>query len=80
VYTSYRCLRRNLKAGNYRPAFWAAAIKKIGTSLESIATMKRNLCIGAAFLALIAALGFGPRMLEKKTAGEAGSDLLPNRP
>ena len=38
---------------------WAAAIKKIGTSQERMAFMKRNLCIGAAFLALIAALGFG---------------------
>jgi hypothetical protein len=73
-------LRHKLKAGNYTPSFWAAAIKKIGTSLESIATMKRNLCIGAAFLALIAALGFGSGMLEKKAAGEAGSDLLPYRP
>jgi hypothetical protein len=42
--------------------------------------MKRNLCLGAAFLALIVALGFGSGMLEKKAAVEAGSDLLPNRP
>jgi hypothetical protein len=35
VYTSYRYLRRNLRAGNSNRAPWAAAIKKIGTSQES---------------------------------------------
>lgn len=39
--------------------------------------MKRNLCIGAAFLALIAALGFGARVLEKKAAVEAATVQAP---
>ena len=56
---------------------WAAAIKTIGTSQERMAFMKRNLCIGAAFLALIAALGFGARVLEKKAAVEAATVQAP---
>jgi hypothetical protein len=60
-----------------QPIAWAAAIKKIGTSQERMAFMKRNLCIGAAFLALIAALGFGARVLEKKAAVEAATVQAP---
>jgi DNA-binding beta-propeller fold protein YncE len=54
-----------------------AAIKKIGTSQGRIVIMKRNLCVGAAFLALIAALGFGSRALEKKAAVEAATVQVP---
>ena len=39
--------------------------------------MKRNLCIGAAFLVLIAALGFGTKVLEKKAAVEAATVQAP---
>ena len=39
--------------------------------------MKRNLCVGAAFLALIAALGFGSRVLEKRAAVEAATVQAP---
>ena len=39
--------------------------------------MKRNLCVGASFLALIAALGFGSRALEKKAAVEAATMQVP---
>ena len=38
---------------------------------------KRNLCVGAAFLALIAALGFGSKVLEKKAAVEAATVQAP---
>ena len=39
--------------------------------------MKRKLCVGATFVALIAALGFGSRMLEKKAAVEAAAVQAP---
>jgi DNA-binding beta-propeller fold protein YncE len=39
--------------------------------------MKRNLCIGAAFLALIAALGIGSRIMERKAAVEAATIQVP---
>jgi DNA-binding beta-propeller fold protein YncE len=38
---------------------------------------KRNLCVGAAFLASIAALGFGSRALDKKAAVEAAVMQVP---
>ena len=52
---------------------WAAVVTKIGTSQGRMVIMKRKLCVGAAFLALIAALGFGSRALEKKAAVEAAT-------
>src|ERR1039457_4753337 len=39
--------------------------------------MKRKLCVGATFLALIALLGFGSRVLEKKAAVEAAAVQAP---
>jgi DNA-binding beta-propeller fold protein YncE len=39
--------------------------------------MKRNLCVGAAFVALIAALGFASRALEKRAAVEAATMQVP---
>ncbi len=39
--------------------------------------MKRNLCVGAAFLTLIAALGFGSKALEKRAAVEAATMQVP---
>src|SRR4029077_17865178 len=39
--------------------------------------MKRKLCVGATFLALIAALGFGSRVLERKAAVEAATVQAP---
>jgi len=35
--------------------------------------MKRNFCFDVTFLTLIAPLGFGPRVLEKKAAAEAAA-------
>ena len=39
--------------------------------------MKRNLCVGAIFLTLIAALGFGSRVLEKRAAVQAATMQVP---
>ena len=38
---------------------------------------KRNLCVGAAFLALIAALGIGSRVMEKRAAVQAATVQVP---
>jgi hypothetical protein len=57
--------------------FLSRGKQTIGTSHERMATMKRNLGIGAAFLAIIAALGFGSRLLEKKASVEAATIQVP---